>query len=70
MVRGLIMKNCDYWKRFFKTGRIDDYLHYIACTNEDSMEDIIQGLDRDKEGGSVAGISYRDGNGPVSHADW
>ena len=65
------MKNYDYWKSFAKTGRIDDYLHYIACTREEIMDDTAQaadsssqGLDisaecmkRDKEGGFFAGIS-------------
>ncbi|MBB2184005.1 hypothetical protein H0486_14085 [Lachnospiraceae bacterium MD1] len=71
------MKNYDYWKTFVKTGKIDDYLHYIACTQEESMEDIIQAvdtsgrsMDRDKEGGMVAGINYRDGNGFIGHAGW
>ncbi|NLK75462.1 MAG: hypothetical protein GX288_09270 [Clostridiales bacterium] len=34
------MKNCDYWKRFFNTGKIDDYLSYIACTREESSEEL------------------------------
>lgn len=69
MVRGLIMKYNDYWKRFIKTGKIDDYLHYIACTSEESSEEI--GIaDIEREGGVIAGIDYRDGNGPISHADW
>ena len=33
------MKNYDYWKSFIKTGRIDDYLHYIACTKEEGTEE-------------------------------
>ncbi len=68
------MKNYDYWKMFVKSGRIDDYLHYIACTKEeyrdssldDTLEEFVQSVD--KEGGVVAGIEYRDGNGSVSHA--
>lgn len=62
------MKNNDDWIRFIRTGKIDDYLHYIACTREEGMEDIMPNADRDKEGGVVAGIPYRDGNGSVSHA--
>ncbi len=63
------MKNNDYWMRFFKTGRIDDYLHYIACTREECADEI-GCMDIDKEGGAVATSDLRDGDGPVSHADW
>ena len=70
-------KNYDYWKSFVSTGKIDDYLHYIACTQEESMDDLIPVVDismlrmpKDKEGGFIAGINYRDGNGSVSHAGW
>jgi hypothetical protein len=62
------MKNNDFWKRFVRTGRIDDYLHYIACTREECMDDFMPNAVRDKEGGVVAGTPYRDGNGSVSHA--
>ena len=34
MVRGSFMKSIDYWKDFIRTGRIDDYLNYIACTRK------------------------------------
>ena len=64
------MKKCDYWKSFVRTGKIDDYLHYIACTKEEFADEFLQVTDSDKEGGSVAGINYRDGNGSVSHARW
>ena len=78
------MKNYDSWKSFVSTGKIDDYLHYIACTQEESMDEHMQVMDipmtsvdmsmrsssRDKEGGFIAGINYRDGNGSVSHAGW
>jgi hypothetical protein len=39
------MKNYDYWKSFVSSGKIDDYLHYIACTQEESMDEFIQGVD-------------------------
>jgi len=64
------MKNYDYWKSFVSSGKIDDYLNYIACTQEDSVGELLQAADRNKEGGFIAGINYRDGNGPVSHASW
>lgn len=62
------MKNNDFWKQFAGSGKIDDYLHYIACTKEESMDDFMPEVDMDKEGGVIAGIEYRDGNGSVSHA--
>ncbi len=64
------MKNYDYWKTFFNTGKIDDYLNYIACTKEEYSEELLQSVDKDKEGGVVASINYRDGNGSVGHAGW
>ena len=60
----------DYWKNFTTTGKIDDYLSYIACTREESMNDPDMVVDRDKEGDFHAGINCRDGNGPISHAGW
>jgi len=68
IVRGLIMKNNDYWMRFTKTGRIDDYLIYIACTREESSEEL-GSVDLKREGEAVAGSDLRDRNGSVSHAD-
>lgn len=62
------MKTFDYWKRFFKTGKIDDYLKYIACTREESAEEF-GANDFLKEGEAVAASDLRDGNGTVSHAD-
>ncbi|MBH1939456.1 hypothetical protein I5677_00950 [Mobilitalea sibirica] len=63
------MKNYDCWKKFIKTGKIDDYLNYIACTREESIEDYLV-VDKEKEGDYLAGINYRDGNGSVGHAGW
>ena len=77
-------KNCEYWKNFVNTGKINDYLHYIACTQEESMDEFIQivnmpmrikeismqSIGIDKEGGFIAGINYRDGNGSFSNAGW
>ncbi|MGF7142954.1 hypothetical protein HNQ56_001376 [Anaerotaenia torta] len=62
------MKNYDYWKNFIKTGRIDDYLHYIACTKEEIAEE--PHMDFEKEGGLIAGVQHGDRNGSVDHADW
>ena len=74
------MKNYEYWKDFVSTGKINDYLHYIACTREEGTDDFVQasahGADyrmnakRNKEGGFSAGINYCDGDGSIGHAGW
>lgn len=71
------MKNYDFWKDFAKTGKIDDYLNYIACTREedpDTSEAMTKVREQSrvvfKEGGLIAGINYGDGNGSVGHAGW
>lgn len=64
------MKNYEYWKQFINSGKIDDYLNYIACTSEEYSEEITQTVDRESEGGFSAGINYRDGNGSVGHTGW
>ena len=62
------MKNYDFWKDFAKTGKIDDYLNYIACTREESM-DYDQVVKSKEEGGFHAGNKC-DGNSSISHAGW
>lgn len=64
------MKSYDDWKKFINTGKINDYLNYIACTQENSMEDFGQAVLMDEEGGFSAGINYSDGNGPIGHVNW
>lgn len=68
------MKNYDYWKDFARTGRIDDYLNYVACAREEDADTsgfADQGPGAAfKEGGTIAGINNGDGNGPVGHAGW
>lgn len=59
-----------YWENFVKTGRIYDYLNYIACTRDENMEDYESTAKGTEEGGFSAGIDGRDGDGTVSHADW
>lgn len=63
------MKNYDYWRDFVKTGKIDDYLNYIACTREESMEEYDQ-VKSKKEGDFHAGINNCDRNGSIGHAGW
>lgn len=64
------MKNYDYWKSFIRTGKIDDYLNYIACTQEEESEDLKEVVPRSKEGGICANINYCNGDGSVSHTGW
>jgi hypothetical protein len=64
------MKNYDYWRDFAKTGRIDDYLNYIACTREESFEGYDNVVSSKEEGGFHAGINNSDGNGSIGHAGW
>ncbi len=61
------MKNYDYWNDFARSGRIDDYLNYVACAREEDTDTSDAAF---KEGGTIAGINYGDGNGPVGHAGW
>jgi hypothetical protein len=64
------MKNYDNWKKFAKTGKINDYLNYIACTQEGNTEGFSRFTQREKEGGYSAGVNFSDGNGSVGHAGW
>jgi hypothetical protein len=64
------MKNYDDWKQFIQTGKINDYLNYIACTRECNIEEMDKLTQSAKEGGYRAGINYRNGNGSVGHAGW
>lgn len=67
------MKNYDGWKKFVRTGNINDYLDYIACTNDvcsDVTSVLYQGVREGKEGDFHAGIDYGNGNGSVGHTSW
>ena len=64
------MKNYDYWKDFVMSGRIDDYLNYIACTREESFEEHNTSVNKKEEGGFHAGSNNRVGNGSIGHAGW
>jgi hypothetical protein len=59
-----------YWESFIRTGKIDDYLNYIACAREENMDEYEKTVDRKKEGGFNAGVNGRDGDSTVGHADW
>jgi len=60
------MKNYDSWKSFINTGKIDDYLHYIACTQEESMEEFIQVVEKSKH---CIDISMMSRDMPMTSAD-
>jgi hypothetical protein len=67
------MKHYDYWTNFINSGKIDDYLHYIACTREEAADEKGQmnsASDIRKEGGYFADINYSNRNGSVGHAGW
>lgn len=48
------MKNYDYWKNFVRTGKIDDYLHYIACTQEENFDDFLQCIDISQQSADIS----------------
>ncbi|HHU72298.1 MAG TPA: hypothetical protein GXZ21_09755 [Clostridiales bacterium] len=67
------MKNYDVWKKFVRTGSINDYLDYIACTKDmcsNETSALYLGICEDKEGDIHAGIDYGNGNGSVGHTSW
>lgn len=64
------MKNNEYWSNFARTGKIDDYLNYIACTREESFDEHMETVGRKEEGEFCAGINYSDGHGIIGHAGW
>ena len=64
------MKDYDDWKKFITTGKINDYLNYIACTQECNTQEMNNFAQSSKEGGFNAGINFRNGNGSVGHAGW
>ena len=64
------MKNYDNWTKFVKTGKINDYLNYIACTREGNTENLKISTQDEKEGGYGAVVNCSDGNGSVGHAGW
>ena len=63
------MKNYDCWTKFIRTGKINDYLNYIACTSEEGIDECLV-VDKHEEGDLCAGINYGDGNGSIRHAGW
>lgn len=67
------------WERFEKSGSINDYLNYIACTSEDSMtgkanyDDCIWQTSyviKNEEGGCIRDSIISNRDGFVSHANW
>ncbi len=48
------MKNYEYWKDFVSSGKIDDYLHYIACTREDGSDEPVRTFDTSERNADYA----------------
>ena len=63
------MKNYDYWNRFCKTGKVNDYLNYIACTKEEGIPEGLV-IDKDEESDISVSINYRNRDGSIGHAGW
>lgn len=61
------MKDLKYWERFEKTGNINDYLSYTACTTEDYVMHIEK---ENREGGHNGDSINCDGNGIISNTHW
>lgn len=61
------MKKENYWLEFEKTGCIEDYLNYVACTSEQVYtEEVNMGK---KEGGEYEFANDNNGNGTSLHAN-
>lgn len=58
-----------YWLEFEKSGFIEDYLNYVACTSE-HMEDSENENEQIEEGGECGFTSYSNGNGSGIDANW
>lgn len=61
------MNYLGYWERFEKTGKINDYLNYIACTSEDSMTGK---RNMEEEGGCISDSIIGNRDGFIGHANW
>ena len=57
------MKNYDYWKTFIMSGKVDDYLHYIACTKEEFGSTFLEELGNSKELDNFKKLSNSFGQG-------
>lgn len=52
------------WEQFEKTGKIHDYLSFVACTHEDKHGEY------EEEGGKSGNADKSDWNGTDYHASW
>lgn len=59
------MKYLECWEKFLKTGNVEDYLTYTACSLEEVQA---ASMDHDKGEYSDNNHVYRDSFN--SHADW
>jgi hypothetical protein len=61
------MNYLGYWERFEKTGKINDYLNYLACTSEEAMSGE---ENKNEEGGCISDSIVSNWDGFISHAHW
>ena len=54
------MNEMNYWKQFFCTGRVEDYLKYKQCRKNETQNNT-ENL-KEKEESPYAGFHYGDGN--------
>lgn len=52
------------WKQFEKTGSINDYLNFVACTKEEIHATY------NEEGGQSGNTGESNGDGINGHAHW
>mgnify|MGYP000890501772 FL=1 len=58
------MKQENMWKQFEKTGSINDYLNFVACTREEIHATY------DKEGGQSGSTGESNWDGTSDYANW
>lgn len=58
------MKQETMWKQFEKTGSINDYLNFVACTKEEIHATY------NEEGGQSGNTGESNGDGINGHAHW
>lgn len=54
----------DSWEQFEKTGKVHDYLSFVACTREEKHGTY------EEEGGKIGNTDKSDGYGIDYHASW
>ena len=54
------MNEKNYWRHFFSTGKVEDYLKYKQCLNEEKKQETKEL--KVKEESPYAGFHHGDGN--------